>query len=896
MEPFLGCLAVVVVLLVLGGPVVALVFALQARRQARELTAIANGDRAEVAILRERLIRLERRMAAEGAVPERPPTLVAPVVTEPPREPQAPREPESRETRSVIATPIEPPPIPQVASPTPIAEIPPSAPALPEYAAAAVHQPGLEERLGARLPVWLGGIALALAGAFLVKYSVDQGWLSPTVRVALGLLFGVGLLGFGEWLRERSPMISQAVSAAGIADLYAVLLAGIRLYHLIPPLYGFLLMAGNTAVAVLLALRQGPMVALLGLVGGFATPALVSTGSNDVRGLVAYLFLLDAGLMVVTRRRRWPVLALGALVASLGWVAIWIAGVYRPGDGLFLGAFLLASTALFAGAALRARPEEPWIESGLARMLAFGALCGGQILLAILVRTAGYGPLEWGMFALLAAGCYVLAARREELFALAPFAAVTTGLLLASRGIELHPEDARGYLITLALFSAGLAGGAWVVLLRSLRPARWATIAAAVLIFLPLIGYATTRNLIELPWALVALALAALAIAAAVPVALRRDRMPEAEESLAALAVAATLHASAALPLALDRAWLSVAFALEAPLLLALRAKLRVPALGTLAAIAGGLAAARLLFNPEVIGYASGTTPVVNWLLWGYGVPLVAFLVAAAIARREADPVTGTGFEIGASAFAFALVTLEVWHYFSGGILRDPFRGWGMVEWGTQAVAWFLLAGILIEAGSRFERPVFSVAGRLLVAAAGAQALLVHGGIENPAWTSNPVGATPIANALLLAFGAPAVFLLLAARRVARDGGAKLPPTARIAAALLTFGLLTLEVRQLFRGSDLSTGDATNAEQFAYSAAWVLFGTALLVLGIARGSKALRFSALAVMLLAVIKVFLFDTSELEDLYRVFSFLGLGASLLVLAHLYQRFVFRAEGRR
>jgi uncharacterized membrane protein len=63
------------------------------------------------------------------------------------------------------------------------------------------------------------------------------------------------------------------------------------------------------------------------------------------------------------------------------------------------------------------------------------------------------------------------------------------------------------------------------------------------------------------------------------------------------------------------------------------------------------------------------------------------------------------------------------------------------------------------------------------------------------------------------------------------------------------------------------------------------------VLGILRRGKALRYASLAVTLLAVGKVFLYDTSNLSDLYRVFSFLGLGISLLALAWVYQRFVFR-----
>ncbi|HKV07304.1 MAG TPA: DUF2339 domain-containing protein, partial [Thermoanaerobaculia bacterium] len=83
----------------------------------------------------------------------------------------------------------------------------------------------------------------------------------------------------------------------------------------------------------------------------------------------------------------------------------------------------------------------------------------------------------------------------------------------------------------------------------------------------------------------------------------------------------------------------------------------------------------------------------------------------------------------------------------------------------------------------------------------------------------------------------------------------------------------------------------TAAERYSYSAAWVLLGVLLLALGVLGKGKTLRYASLAVMMLAVAKVFLYDTANLSDLYRVFSFLGLGASLLLLAWVYQRFVFR-----
>ena len=121
---------------------------------------------------------------------------------------------------------------------------------------------------------------------------------------------------------------------------------------------------------------------------------------------------------------------------------------------------------------------------------------------------------------------------------------------------------------------------------------------------------------------------------------------------------------------------------------------------------------------------------------------------------------------------------------------------------------------------------------------------------------------------------------------------------ARLAGSgALAFGFvtLTLQVRQAFHGSLLNDGAASNGEMYAYSLVWILFATALLAAGIISRGSVLRYASAVVMTLAVGKVFLLDTAHLEDLYRVVSLLGLGASLMLLAFLYQRFVF-GESRR
>lgn len=916
MELFWALVAMAIALFLLATPVLAGVWAWVVRSRLVRLGTALEQQTAELAGLRQRLAEVERRLGTSGALEGESPLQAAPRAPSEAR-PAAPSVPpavgegavgpipatdaapgpapaDEGEVREAKAAAMPPPQVRPGADRAASESGPPPPPQ--REAAPPAPEPGLEERLGARLPIWIGAVALALAGVFLVRYSVERGWLSPPVRLALALLFGGALLGFGEWMRPRSAKISQALSAAGIADLYASLLAGVRLYGLIPPFVGFGLMVANTAVAVGLSLRQGPMIALLGLVGGFATPALVSTGEGNVVGLVSYLFLLELGLVATSRKRRWPWLALGALVAALFWVAAWLGGLYRPGDSVALGIFLLATAFLFAGQAQGMDRDRRARAGDWTIPLTYLAVGAGLFLLARVVGASGYGAAEWSLFALLVAGGYALAILRPEFFSLAPLGAAVTFLLLSVRGASVSGAESESFLLLLALFGLGQATASWAALWVSPRPARWAALAATVLLAFPALGYLVTRKELELPWAGIALALAGLALALAVPVARRRSKLVEGEAALGALAVAVTLHVSWALPLALESAWLSVAFALEALLLVELRRRLRVPALAHLALGAAALAAARLLLNPGVLEYPAGGLPLANWVLWGYGVPLLASLGAASLVRKDGREGEAEFFEALASAYAFALVTLETWHLFRpGDRLAPPSGEWGVVEWGTQAVVWLVLGLGLVAAGSRLERRIFSASGRLVVAVAGAQVLLVHCLSRNPAWTHHPVGELPILNGLLVYYVVPAALLVLSARRVELEGGRKLPGAARLVALLAGFAWATLSVRQLFRGTWLDGGRASNAEQFGYSAVWLLFGIGLLVAGVAGRSRPMRLAALAVMLVAVLKVFLYDTRQLEDLYRVFSFLGLGASLLLLAWLYQRFVFRTEDR-
>ncbi len=182
-----------------------------------------------------------------------------------------------------------------------------------------------ENLIGVRLFSWVAGIAILVAGFSFLKYSIDVGWLGPPVRMAIGLTVGVALLVGCELWGRRYPVTANALDAAGIGLLFSTVFAANALWHLIPSVPTFAFMALITALAVLLSLHHDSIfVALLGLVGGFATPILLSTGQDQPIGLFTYLLLLNLGLAWVAYRKRWPLLTAASLVFTAlyqwGWL------------------------------------------------------------------------------------------------------------------------------------------------------------------------------------------------------------------------------------------------------------------------------------------------------------------------------------------------------------------------------------------------------------------------------------------------------------------------------------------------------------------------------------------------------------------------------------------------
>ncbi len=242
-----------------------------------------------------------------------------------------------------------------------------------------------EQFMGAKLYAWIGGITLFLAVAYFVKLSFDRGWLPPEVRVAMGFLLGLGLVVTGVVMRRKEfTILSHAFCATGVLILYGVTFACRAIYHFefFGPVPTFALMVLVTATAFVLAVRLDALVvAVLGMLGGFITPILLSTGQDAPVGFFAYIALLDIGVIAVALHQRWnfltPLAAAGTVIMQIGWASKFFnaGGYYEGSKTLIPMAVLLGFNLIWLGATKLSRRtnEKDHLSSASAAGLGFVA-------------------------------------------------------------------------------------------------------------------------------------------------------------------------------------------------------------------------------------------------------------------------------------------------------------------------------------------------------------------------------------------------------------------------------------------------------------------------------------------------------------------------------------------
>ncbi|RDC59376.1 hypothetical protein HME9302_00563 [Alteripontixanthobacter maritimus] len=853
-----------------------------------------------------------------------------------------------------------------------------------------------EEVFGRYLPIWAGGITLAVAGFFLVRYSIDAGLLSPGVRVALGFTFGIALIAAAEGAyrfeqRLADDRVRQALAGAGIATLFASFYMAGTLYGLIGSTVAFVGMATVTAAAIGLSFRFGLPCAVLGLVGGFAAPMMVGGEEANVPLLSLYLALVTAGLVLTGRSQQRAWLGIAAIGGGLGWgLLLLIGGLIDTGDRVAFGIYMVVlGAALPTFAAMRGESERT-----TPVMLRIGAAAIAALQLATMVASAGFEPLSWGLYLLLSAGVTALGwldARFREASGIAGLIAL--GLL------ALWPDPSIGLFAPVVLAAAAIFAGVPLALMWQDR-ARWTDIVQVAL-FSPALAaiiYDQFGEYILVGEPLVALPMLALAIPPALAAwllwpATDKDLTKRALLPACGAFLTAYLAWLAGLPV-----WMAPigAFALTAlaawiagkHVSVLLSGLLRVGGLTAIGSWALTVGVISISFDPaqitrdtrdilgalQILGVA-GAAAIVAWrgqsIRWtkffeiiaalglfgagawvlpdkalGWYTAAFAIMIAWKLPVRSAAAVT-----FGAIAGVLALFTFAEWAEPAfaslGGVpflmveerftevglyLAPPFAAAaGLLAFlapdsdvrrriviaalsivGLAAAHWLFKHVFWIDEDMRFdrlgliERTVWQAGlsgaaftawhlrgthrwlpavGIVLSVTALAHFAVYTLGIHNPLWDRQAVGALPVLNWLVPAYAAGVAAILLVARTL---GERRVPYWARDAALMLVISAFALsQLRQGFAGSWLTSVPITETEDLLRSLLGIVLAVGFLLWGSHTGQRSWRVGSLVLMLLAVLKVFLFDTAGLEGLARIASFMALGFSLIGIGWFYSR---------
>lgn len=797
---------------------------------------------------------------------------------------------------------VQPPPLP----PEALAQVEPAA--LPEPGPARPTATGLETALGRRWLFWLGGVALALGGAFFIKVVIEEDLLGPAGRAIAGVLLGLGLLGGGVALRLRPGRLgltaaatgraAAALGAGGTVTLLASAYAASSVDQLVPPAAGLALAVLASGLALLASWVLGPLLALIGLVGGWTAPFLIATTDPASGPLFTYLALLVPVGLGVARLRGWLWPGVLTLLAVLfwGWLGTW----HFPGETLDLlppVLFLLWTPAWFVALERHAAPFD---RSRLLTLVAV-ASCGLLAVLAMLARDAV--PADTMLTAAVLQAVLLIGLARWREAGVTPGLLAVAGLVLLFLGwalpalppdryvsgepelalppIRVLPALIEPFARRIAVAAALLVTAALVAMRGARRPGGWAALAVTTGLALLATAYLRIAGMtLDRGFAILA-ALLAAAMTAAAAAAARQG--PRGEGALAAFAVGALGALALGATMLLETAWLTVALA---ALVTAAAVVWRAVPLWPLRALA--LALALVVVARVVADTATGAAllegAALPWLGYALGLPAAALAIAASRLRRGPDDALAFLLEGGAVVIGTLLL-----------VALAARAGDVAAEARTTLAAAVLIAALLVAALvlQRLARQGRASAalwaevalGLALVRLAGLLLVDLPGGAA--------VGPGRLANTLTLGLALPIPLLVLVAR------GARGRARSLAGGAALVLGLVwpLAAIRHHVAGSVLFPPGATrilgDAESWSYSAWLVAYAVILLALGIVLRRAELRWSSLAVLMLGVAKVFLLDLAGLEGLWRVASFLGLGLVLVAIGLAYQRFVLARE---
>jgi len=658
---------------------------------------------------------------------------------------------------------------------------------------------------------WLlrAGIVVVVVGVgFFLKYSIEHGMLGPQARVALSVLAGVGMLVGGvRMIGKPYQLVGQGLMGGGLAILYFSMFAACNFYHLIGALGAFGLMALVTLVAGTLAVRLNSLlVAVLGILGGYGTPVMLSTGAKNFPGLFGYILLLGIGILGIARRRHWPLLNYLGLVLTYGLATTAIATQYVATDFLDVLPFLIGFFVLYAAVMIL-------------HNLAHGEKAGLLELLGIIANALMFFGLTHR----------VITAGYAEIYAAIPALALAVFFIVATRVFLAGKRRDRGLLYT----------------------------------FL----------------------------------------------ALAALFTAMTP------PLALSRQWITTSWALQGVVMLWLAGKIDSRFLRLLGCAACLLAVGRLAFWDMHRQFSMWLPPETTWVVYlkilgerllSTGVPIASLGVAwkflrcppasGPLAVAPENDLASDAWQGAAGGLIASLACGVLFVYAHFELYRTCGFFWPALSVPAMTLAWFALGLFLVAVARRDgARWVPQALGFLAIGLVIKLLAFDMGGwqLNHDAWCYGGDYLPGLAMIRFMDFGLCIGLLsLIYFQTRGSDPGRRVGLAVGISSLVLLFVYLSLEMNTALGRfvPGLRAGGITLL--------WAAYALTLLLFGLGRSVKGLRYAGLAGFVVVVLKIFFSDLARLDALYKIVAFIVLGVMLLGAALVYlkyrQRFQSPTEG--
>ena len=803
-----------------------------------------------------------------------------------------------------------------------------------------------EEEIGARWAVWVGGIALAFGAIFLLRYTIEAGVFSPAMRIALAAFMGVVLLVAGEFLRrvdgkniklpealaglKQTAYIPGVLTAVGIFTLLGTSYAAYELYNFIGPLATFALLAAISIGALALSLLHGPKMAALGLVASLVTPLLIDMGTPNYFILYTYLIAVSISALALARLRDWPWLNVLTLFGALGWSFI---SFNATGKNITYGAWLIYTGLIFALSTLIANnydkihgqttagkksnpsPKQNLVHNNIsaciwtlaAAMMLFLAVVGNQLKFAIPddhmavvgnqssftfpdVHTAiGFG------FVLMAVGWRI---PRQS-------ANIIIGGCLAALCVWYGMSSSRGIaesqiLIFAALTSLAVTGLSFTKAKQASAinyQHLWSFFGAALPVILCLALFEDGTGFNTKYASVVLFVLTLVNALLAYWLHAKSDSKNEAVKVYTIAAAAAYI-----LAVLIGFSGLAETILLMVGIVISagVYSRIAIPALRWTAAGFALLSAAHTLFIRLVEKEALSERIILNELWIYFALPAALCAGAAWVLARRHNDIWSEGLKALTLTFAALFFVFQIRHFMNGGNILSTEFGFDEMALQVMVGLSFTLGGTLLGRANKpndEKRKPYEhlIPGLAMAVSLVTLALFVLGVCfaYNPLLSSDTVikGGVVI-NSLILAYLLPAL-VLAAITYLSRGHRPKAYTQATGALSLVAFMLyLTASVRVLFAGSKISIWATSfkDAELYAISAVWLVFGILLLVAGLKFKQKDIRMASALVITLTVFKAFLIDMASLEGVLRAMSFVVLGLVLIVIGRVYQKLLF------